>query len=63
MMRQEHEAAEEIKLLLVQQETNARALARQIAKAIAEIVAWSRPDYDPENQLYPWFPGSHPDSD
>ena len=35
-MRQEHEAAEEIKLLPVQQETDARAPARQ---AIAEIVA------------------------
>jgi hypothetical protein len=59
-MRQEHEAAEEIKLLPVQQETDARAPARQIAKAIAEIVAWSRPDYDPENQLYPWFPQKPP---
>ena len=52
-MRQEHEAAEEIKLLPVQQETDARAPARQIAKAIAEIVAWSCPYCDPENQLYP----------
>ena len=38
-MRQEHEAAEEIKLLPVQQETDARAPARKIAKVIAEIVA------------------------
>jgi hypothetical protein len=45
-----------IELLPVQQETDVRAPARQIAKAIAEIAAWSRPDYDPENQLSPVFP-------
>jgi hypothetical protein len=45
-----------IELLPFQQETDARAPARQIAKVIAEIAAWNRPDYDPENQLSPVFP-------